>query len=121
MTRRLVLSYLGLALLILVLLEIPMALLAARHEHDQTVGQAGREASGLAAVANDDVEHGRLADLSALMARYQSGTGEEIAIVNPAGQVDRVLGSRPRRRRYRRPTLARASCPVRAVGQLIFH
>ena len=70
-----------------VAVEIPMGLLAARHEHDQTAGQVAREATGLAAVANDDVEHGRLADLSVLMARYQSGTGEEVAIINPAGQV----------------------------------
>ena len=82
MTRRLVLSYLGLALLILVLLEIPMAVLAANHEHGLTASQAVREATGLAAVASDDVEHGRLADLTAIMAQYQSRTGEEVAIVN---------------------------------------
>ncbi len=87
MTRRLVLSYLGLALLILVLLEIPMAVLAARHEHDLTAGQAAREASGLAAVANEDMEHGRLANLTAVMAQYQSRTGEEVAIINPAGRA----------------------------------
>ena len=87
MTRRLVLSYLGLALLILVLLEIPMAVLAARHEHGLTAGQAAREASGLAAVANEDLEHGHLADLTAIMAQYQSRTGEEVAIINPAGTV----------------------------------
>ena len=87
MTRRLVLSYLGLALLILVLLEIPMAVLAARHEHGLTAGQAAREASGLAAVANEDLEHGHLADLTAIMAQYQSRTGEEVAIIDPAGTV----------------------------------
>ncbi len=87
MTRRLVLSYLGLALLILVLLEIPMAVLAARHEHGLTAGQAAREASGLAAVANEDLEHGHLAELTAIMAQYQSRTGEEVAITDPAGTV----------------------------------
>ena len=94
MTRRLVLSYLGLALLILVLLEIPMAVLAARHEHGLTAGQAAREASGLAAVANEDIEHGHLADLTAIMAQYQSRTGEEVAIIDPAGTVIAVLGPR---------------------------
>jgi signal transduction histidine kinase len=87
MTRRLVLSYLGLALLILVLLEVPMAVLAARHEDHLTSGQAEREASGLAAVASEDLEHGRIADLTAIMAQYQTRTGEEVAIVNPAGTV----------------------------------
>lgn len=87
MTRRLVLSYLGLALLILVLLEIPLAVLGARHEHGLTAAQAAREASGLAAVAIEDLEHGRLADLTAVMAQYQSRTGEEVAIIDPAGTV----------------------------------
>jgi signal transduction histidine kinase len=86
-TRRLVLSYFGLALLILVMLEVPLAVLAQRHERDITASQAEREATGLAAVASEDVEHGRTADLSILVADYQSRTGGEVAIVDPSGQI----------------------------------
>ena len=39
MTRRLVLSYVGLAFLILLVLEIPLALPAGRHEQDNTASQ----------------------------------------------------------------------------------
>jgi signal transduction histidine kinase len=87
MTRRLVLSYVGLALLILVLLEVPFGLLAQRHERDMAAGQAEREATGLAAVASEDVENQRRAELNSLVARYQARTGGELAIVNPARRV----------------------------------
>jgi signal transduction histidine kinase len=87
MTRRLILSYLGLALLILVVLEIPLAVLVARHEQDLTAAAVGAQASGLAAVASEDVEHGRHADLASILAQYQSRTGQEVAIISPSGQT----------------------------------
>jgi signal transduction histidine kinase len=87
MTRRLVLSYLGLAFIILVMLEVPLAILTQRHERDMAASQAERQATGLAAVASEDVEHSRSGDLSALVARYQQRTGGEVAIVDSAGRV----------------------------------
>ncbi len=87
MTRRLVLSYLGLALLILVVLETPLALLASRHEQDLTASQVEREADGLAAITSEDLENGRIADLTAILARYHARTGGEVFVVNGAGQV----------------------------------
>ncbi len=87
MTRRLVLSYLGLAFLILLVLEIPLAVLAGRHEQDLTASQVEREASGLAAVTSEDVENNQIADLNAILARYHARTGGEIFVVGPAGQV----------------------------------
>jgi signal transduction histidine kinase len=87
MTRRLVLSYLGLALLILVVLEIPLAVLVGRHEQDLTAAAVEAQASGLAAVASEDVEHGRHTDLAAILANYQSRTGQEVAIIDPSGQI----------------------------------
>lgn len=87
MTRRLVLSYLGLALLILVVLEIPLAVLVARHEHDLTSGAVETQAIGLAAVASEDVEHGRHTDLASILANYQSRTGQEVVIIDPSGHI----------------------------------
>ena len=87
MTRRLVLSYVGVALLILVMLEIPFGILAQRHERDMAASQAEQQATGLAAVASEDVEHGRRSDLASLVARYQERTGGEVAVVDPAGRV----------------------------------
>jgi signal transduction histidine kinase len=87
MTRRLVLSYVGLAFLILLVLEIPLAILAGRHEHDLTASQVEREASGLAAVTSEDVENGKFADLNAILGRYHARTGGEIFVINPGHQV----------------------------------
>jgi signal transduction histidine kinase len=87
MTRRLVLSYLGLAFLILLVLEIPLAVLAGRHEQDLTAGQVEREAAGLAAVTSEDVENGQLADLNAILGRYHARTGGEIFVISPRQQV----------------------------------
>jgi signal transduction histidine kinase len=86
-TRRLVLSYLGLALLILVMLEIPLGALAARHERDLTASQVQREASGLAAVASEDVENRHTADLREILSRYHARTGGEVSVLDAAGHV----------------------------------
>jgi hypothetical protein len=87
MTRRLVLSYLGVALLILVMLEVPFGILAQRHERDMAASQAEQEATGLAAVASEDVEHGRIADLASLVTRYQAHTAGEVTVIDPTGHV----------------------------------
>jgi signal transduction histidine kinase len=87
MTRRLLLSYIGLAVLILVMLEIPLAVLAQRHERDLSASQAAREAAGLAGLASEDLEHERIADLAALAGTYRASTGGEVAVVGKAGQV----------------------------------
>jgi signal transduction histidine kinase len=87
MTRRLVLSYVGLAFLILVLLEVPFGVLAQRHERDVAAGQAERQATGLAAIASEDVEQQHTSDLNALVARYQASTGGEVTVVDPSSHV----------------------------------
>ena len=87
MTRRLLLSYLGLAVLILVLLEVPLAILAQRHEHDVSASQAAREAAGLAGLASEDLEHKQVTELSTLATTYRLSTGGEVAIIAPTGQV----------------------------------
>ncbi|MGH3471831.1 MAG: histidine kinase dimerization/phospho-acceptor domain-containing protein [Nocardioidaceae bacterium] len=87
MTRRLIVSYLGLALLILAVLEIPFAVLAQRHERDLTTNQAQREAAGLAAVVSEAVEHGHASDLGSISASYQARTGGEVSITDAAGRL----------------------------------
>ena len=56
MTRRLVVSYLAIAVLILLILEVPLATLAQRFERNLAISQAEREANGLVAVAVEDME-----------------------------------------------------------------
>lgn len=87
MTRRLLVSYLGLVVLVLVVLEIPLGVLAERHERDLSVADAAREAAGLAGLVTEDMEHSRPAELSTLATTYQNSTGGEVAVVAPSGTV----------------------------------
>lgn len=85
MTRRLLLSYLALAIAILVVLEVPLAVLGARHERDLATSQGQKIATGLAIAAGEDFEHQRQADLDTLALHYRQATGGEVAIVDSAG------------------------------------
>jgi signal transduction histidine kinase len=86
-TRRLLVSYLGLAVLILVILEVPLATLAQRFERNLAADQAVREASGLAAVAAEDFEKGPAGNLQSLVSAYQARTLGEVSVVSLSGQV----------------------------------
>lgn len=90
MTRRLLLSYLALAFIILLGLEIPLAVLAQRHERDLSANQAAREAAGVAGLATEDLEQERTTDLQSLATTYRASTGGEVAIV---GRGDTVLAT----------------------------
>ncbi|MDQ2724612.1 MAG: HAMP domain-containing histidine kinase [Actinomycetota bacterium] len=85
MTRRLLLSYLALAVAILVVLEVPLAVLGARHERDLATSQGQKIATGLAIAAGEDFENQRQADLSALALHYRQATGGEVAIADSTG------------------------------------
>lgn len=87
MTRRLLLSYLALALVILIGLEIPLAVLAQRHERDLSANQAAREAAGVAGLAIEGLEHERTTDLQSLASTYRASTGGEVAIVSKNATV----------------------------------
>jgi signal transduction histidine kinase len=84
-TRRLVLSYLALAVLILLILEVPLAVLAQRFERDLVVAQAEREASGLVAVASGYIDSEHTADLGSVVADYERRTGGEVIVVGASG------------------------------------
>ncbi len=87
MTRRLLLSYLALALVVLVALEAPLAVLAAGHERNALLTQAERGATGLAVVAAEDIEHHRGAEVSAIAQLYRARTGGEVMVVSASGMV----------------------------------
>lgn len=85
MSRRLLLSYLGLAVLILAMLEIPLAVLGARYERDVAISQDQKAATGVAIAASEDFEQLRTADLNRVVVRYRAATGGEVSIVDSAG------------------------------------
>jgi signal transduction histidine kinase len=75
------------AILILLILEVPLAVLAQRFEHDLATNQAERDANGLAAVATEDIELSNSAALRVLVSRYELRTGGEVTVVGPHGAV----------------------------------
>ena len=87
MTRRLLLLYLALALVVLVGLEAPLAVLAAGHERSALLTQAEREATGLAVVAAEDIEHHGAAEIGAIAQLYRARTGGEVTVISATGSV----------------------------------
>jgi signal transduction histidine kinase len=86
-TRRLLISYLGIALVILIILEVPMGVLAQRFERNLATAQAERDANGFATLANEDVERGQVSNLRSLLAGFQARTGAELLVVRRDGSV----------------------------------
>jgi signal transduction histidine kinase len=70
-----------------VFLEIPLGVLAARHERDLTVAQVERLASGLAVVAAGDMEPGGSGNLASTVSQYQVETGGVVEVVSTGSQL----------------------------------
>jgi hypothetical protein len=62
---RLIVSYLALAAVVLIILEVPLGILGVRRENDQLSAQAQRDGTALAVVAKDSFEHPGRQDLTA--------------------------------------------------------
>jgi signal transduction histidine kinase len=86
MTRRLLLSYVGLALLILVVLEIPFGLLEARHERTSVIVQTRQEATSLALGVAGDLGAKDRGALQRLVEQYQDQTGASVQVLDAAGR-----------------------------------
>lgn len=85
MRRRILVSYLALAVVVLVALEVPLGVLVSRRERDALRAEARRDATSLAVLAAEEIEHPSGHDLDRLAARYRQETGAEVAIVDRAG------------------------------------
>jgi signal transduction histidine kinase len=87
MRRRLLASYLSLAAVILLVLEIPLGVLGVRREHDLITAQAQRDATALAVLVQESLEHPQAHDLNDLVRRYQKATGNEVVVVDASGRT----------------------------------
>jgi signal transduction histidine kinase len=87
MRRRLLVSYLSVALTVLVILEVPLGVLSARRERDLLASSAERDAASLAVVVQEGVEHPQSDDLVSLTSRYRAQTGDEVAVVDRSGHI----------------------------------
>lgn len=87
MTRRLLISYLALASLVLAGLEIPLGYLYARGELSQAAQNVERDAAMLAEVAEEDIEEGRLDELPDVVGDYAERTGSHAVVTDRQGIV----------------------------------
>jgi signal transduction histidine kinase len=70
---------------VLVLLEIPLGVLTARHERSLLSSQAVEEAAGLAIAAAENLQHGGSEGLVSLVDRYHAVGGSEVLVVYGSG------------------------------------
>ncbi|MGW3268280.1 sensor histidine kinase [Streptomyces sp. NPDC001056] len=85
--RRLLFSYLGLMLLVLLALEVPFGFVYARGELNRFTDTAELGAATLAAVCEEKLEHGLAADLPGLARSYARRTGSSVVVTDPKGVV----------------------------------
>jgi signal transduction histidine kinase len=87
MRRRLVLSYVTVAAVILLVLEVPLGLVYARHEHDVAGAGVVHDATALASLADEGVERRSSVDLGAVASRYRAALTGDVEIVDRTGTV----------------------------------
>ncbi|MEU6274345.1 HAMP domain-containing sensor histidine kinase [Streptomyces populi] len=110
MTRRLLFSYLALAILVLAGLEIPLGWIYARGEISRASQNVERDASMLAEITEENIETGDLAALPDVVGDYAARTGGRVVVTDKHGIVlaDSQPGSRPGGDLSAQPDIARA-------------
>src|SRR5437667_613388 len=82
MRKRVALAFHALTAVVLVLLEVPLAISLGRRERDARATTAQRDASALAALSEEALQHPAGHDLAALAARYTAHSDASITIVD---------------------------------------
>lgn len=84
MTKRLLLGYLTITVLVLVLLEVPLALFYSQRELDRLTTGVERDATVIASIYEDDLQIGRSLDPGAATL-YASRTGARVVVTDARG------------------------------------
>jgi signal transduction histidine kinase len=114
-TRRLLLSYLAITVVVLVMLEVPLGIFYAERERDRFTADVERDASVIATIYEDDLERGQVPDPTAAE-RYSQRTGARVVLVDDAG-ISRVDTGAPTPRDFStRPEVDAALAGGRASG-----
>ncbi len=87
MRRRIVLSYVAVAALILLALEVPLGIVYARHERDIAYADLNRDAAALASLVEEGVERRADINLVAVADNYRSEGHADVEIVGRDGAV----------------------------------
>jgi len=90
MKRRLLIANLIVVSVVLIILEVPLAIIFSRHEHDAVATSLQRDAGSLAALSEEVIEHRGDHDIAALAQRFSAG--RVVLIVDGDGNA---LTSRP--------------------------
>ncbi len=118
MTRRLVLGYLALAVLVLVVLEVPLAVTYHRNELQNLTAKVERDAVAFGSLSEDMLEGRRRTQpgLDAAARAYSAGTGSRVLLVDRRG-VSLVDSDAAAGRSFRsRPEIASALAGRVATG-----
>lgn len=84
MTKRLLLGYLTITVLVLVLLEVPLALFYSQRELDRLTTGVERDATVIASIYEDDLQIGRALDPSPAVL-YTARTGARVVVTDARG------------------------------------
>lgn len=115
MTRRLILSYVAITIVVLILLEVPFAVFFAQRELDRLTADVERDASVIATLYEDYLETDVAPDIQEAAA-YSEATGARVVIVNNRG-ISIVDTGQPTRRDFStRPEFVDALAGIRATG-----
>ena len=110
MRRRLLVTYLAVAVLVLALLEIPLAISYAHSERQDLAGKVERDAVALATLVEDALEHRTPvpAQVPRIAGDYDTGTGGRVLVVDNHARA--IVDSAPTGSRdfSSRPEIARA-------------
>jgi signal transduction histidine kinase len=116
MTRRLVVSYLAVTLVVLLLLEIPLAVVYSQRELERLTAAVERDANVIAAIYEDDLEAGRTLDPGPAE-RYTARTGGRVVVVDDRG-ISLIDTEQPTQRDLStRPEIAIALSGQRSTGR----
>jgi signal transduction histidine kinase len=132
MTRRLVATYIALAVVVLLALAIPLGVELARTERRALASNVERDAFALASLVEDRVPPRGATDIAALRSlsrQYARDTGTRVVVVGSGGLAlvdtaatsprERAFASRPEIRAALRGIVAQGSRPSRTLGQTL--
>jgi signal transduction histidine kinase len=118
MTRRLLVTYLGITVFALAALAIPLGLTFARRERDRLYFDIERDAAVVASTVEDALEAGTVPEIEAVLDDYRDQTDGRIVVVDLQGVsvADSDDPSGPPRDYSTRPEIAGALDGERVVG-----
>jgi signal transduction histidine kinase len=114
-TRRLLLSYLTIAVIVLLVLEIPLAVFYKQRETGRLTVGVERDASALSSLYEDGLEHSRVLDPT-IAEKYAIRTGVRVVVVNAQGTSLIDTAGDPNRDFSTRPEIQTALAGTQTTG-----